>query len=684
MISKNNQQLRQLKTHPVQTRFALRKLGTGLASVAIATLVTVGVTTTGHADTSPAPENDQPITMTPVTPAATKPATPTPQGTASDSNLAKQTIINSANNATVVPETNGLQHSLTVSANGQSTTPGAGSSIMNANELNQDGTFTATATVTNTSKEKQRVDQIITLPGYGYVTAKLQADPNRANPVIDESQLPQGAPQLVYNFGDAQSANAQVFYALAPGQQLTLEALKNTPNFSWNQVIEMWIITDLLPGQSYTMTIPMKVANMDQMRKQLTTLLDHPATSAISNSALRVMTFQDLFYYWNAQGQLLNPANNTQYVRLGVPDIKTTNELLHNASGYYVAQTLIKQGDHFTYSPIPPALQALLPHVNSSDIHIVNFSNGTNADLLFTDGSYTIDTAPIFNALKNAGYATNIYPSGVELWPVYTYNATNHLNVTFNDQGDGQGLIPSLDLNPYVQVQQIFNPKDITIPVNSQWDQSDNLNAAPSIEYTDRKTMSLTAHPTLTFNQDPNSGLNTYQVDYSALPTEMVNDHLVVTKAGVYPVVFSHRINDHDIVTATAYVTVIVVPKGSETTPDQPAQPEQPTNPDTTPEAPTQPGQPIQPTQPGQPMNPTPSGRTNQPGQPADTPTPAQAMSTSPTVPVTPGVTPAKTRGHAEKRLPQTGNDHPAAAAILGLFGLTAGLGLLATEKKSE
>lgn len=509
MVSKQNQQVKQIKAQPRQTRFALRKLGTGLASVAIATLVTVGFTATGRAADNvsttgtpavTAPAGAPTAALATTTPVTVTPATPTAQESASNSSLAKQTIINDQNNPTAIPEQNGLQHTLTITVNGQSTTPGAGSSIINANELTGDGSFSASFTAKNTSQDKQRVDQIITLPAFNYYNQHATADPNQVNPVIDGTQVSQTGFPLIFNQGDASQAKVQINYAMVPGQMMSLNDLMKNPDFSWDKVIELQVLADLLPGQSYSMTIPMKIANLDQMKKQLATLLNHPATSPISKAALRMMNFGDLFYYWDAKGAFFSAPANWKNIRLGIPDLKATNELLHNASGYYVAQTLIKEGNHFTYSPIPAKIQALLPHVDSKDIHILNFANGNNADLLFTDGSYTIATAPIFNALKNAGYATNVYPSGTELWPVYTYNATNHLNVTFTDRGDGSGPIPSLNLNPYVQVQQIFDPKDITIPVNSQWDQADNLNAAPSIEYTNRTTMSLTAHPTLTFN----------------------------------------------------------------------------------------------------------------------------------------------------------------------------------------
>lgn len=554
MLSKQNQILKQAHVAPHSTRFALRKLSVGLVSVAIGAFITVAFPSYGHAATAAPTEVNAPVTQVvpPTSQSLPQPNTPVTTVPVNNPDLAKQTIINDQNNSTAIPEANGLQHTLTITANGQSTTPGAGKAIINANELNPDGSFQVTFSAANTSQEAQRVDQIITLPAWDYYNRHATADPNQVNPVIDGRQLATTGPQLTYNHGDATQANGQILYATVPGQMLPLATLQATPGFTWDKIIEIQIITNLLPGQSYTMTVPMQIANLDQMKQQLATLLTHPTRSAISNASLRLMTFGDLFYYWNAQGQFFQVPANWQTIRLGVPDLTLTDALLHNANGTYNAQTLVKQGDHFTYSPIPAAIQALMPHVNSNDIHLMNFNNGQDAPVLFTDGSFTINTAPIFAALKNAGYATNIFPDGTALWPYYIYNATGHLDVTFT--GNDSSQQPAIHLNPYVQVQQIFNPKDITIPVGSRWDQTDNLKTAPIIEYTDRTTMSLTGNPTLTFNQA--GGFNTYQVDISQLPTAMENGHLVVTKPGIYPVIFSHHINAQDVVTATAYVTV--------------------------------------------------------------------------------------------------------------------------------
>lgn len=135
------------------------------------------------------------------------------------------------------------------------------------------------------------------------------------------------------------------------------------------------------------------------------------------------------------------------------------------------------------------------------------------------------------------------------------------------------------------------------------------------------------------------------------------------------------------------------IPENPYIFPDQPTQPTKPGQPSQPSGQPSQPGQnsipstptptsnpsqPSTPSTPGQPSTPSEPGQPTVPGQPS-TPGNSTTPSSEPQTPVTPQ-TPAEQpqRAQTNSRLPQTGNQSTAAAALLGMLGLTtaAGFGL--------
>lgn len=188
------------------------------------------------------------------------------------------------------------------------------------------------------------------------------------------------------------------------------------------------------------------------------------------------------------------------------------------------------------YSSVPANIQSLLAPITAEDFIYYNFGSSYPASVaLYTDGIYAIKIRPIFEAIKNAGYSVNIKPNGHEIWKQYKYSVASDSNWII----DYSGSDVTPEENPfYVQVQQIFDTKDITIHVGENWTNKDNLLKAEVVTY-DPATMALTSKHVLT------------EAEYA------VKDNVNTNKAGVYSVKYSYKINDNDIVTKTAKVTVL-------------------------------------------------------------------------------------------------------------------------------
>lgn len=294
MISKNNHNLKIKQVSDRQLRFSLRKIGTGIVSVAIASLFFIGSSAmTIHADTSDGSTTttvltanstnqsttasdaltqsaatsdsaaqsttadntkDQTSTATDSANIATSTNSSTAQSTEAD-----QTIINSKQNSTQAPATDNIQHGINITANNQATGYN-GSSILNANQ--SDGTFDVNTVVTNNNSDSRKVEEIILLPTF---TANNSTDVNMIKPVIDADKIGSGI-QFTSSTG-SMPTDLEVYYAITAGDFETLDVLMQNADFSWDQVVEIQFVATLQAGQSLTATVPMKIANLEQMKK---------------------------------------------------------------------------------------------------------------------------------------------------------------------------------------------------------------------------------------------------------------------------------------------------------------------------------------------------------------------------------------------------------------------------------
>ncbi|MFR0610666.1 mucin-binding protein, partial [Limosilactobacillus mucosae] len=553
MLSKNNHNLKIKQASDRQLRFSLRKFGTGIVSVAIASLFFIG----SSAMTVQADTNDGSTTTTVLTANSTAQSTTAfdalPQSavasdsaaqsttadtantamssSAAQSTEADQTIINSKQNSAQAPATDNIQHGINITANNQ-TTGYSGSSILNANQ--SDGTFDVNTVVTNNNSDSRKVEEIVLLPTFA---ANNSTDGNMIKPVIATDKIGSGI-QFTSSTGSMPD-DLEVYYAITAGDFETLADLMQNADFSWDQIVEIQFVATLQAGQSLTATVPMKIANLEQMKKQLAALADGNADKALERDlAARNMTFDEYFYYWDADGNFYSDDIHSLNMRLAVPATDTISAI-QNINGSYHA--VIKNANG-RYQDAPADIQAAMPNVSPNDVTVTNFTNGSAEDTLFTDGYFRINAINIFNAVKNLGYTTNIAPNGHDLWQTYNYFyfGTTHLD------GSATKL--------YVEVQPVFLLQDVTLPSGSSWNQALNLQQNPSVKFTNQSSMTVTEQKELAYSTT--GGAGTYQVDTSNLPLDADGN---LTTPGIYNVTYIYQINDQDTVTATAQVIVQAV-----------------------------------------------------------------------------------------------------------------------------
>ena len=572
-----------------QLRFSLRKLGTGIASVAIASLFFIGSSvTTAHADTSDngavtttltanaaqsttsTTETDATESTTNTNSAATNSNTTTTDTTnqiatdtnsdtdktaatqsntdltiantqsattesattaASQTTETDQTIINSDQNSSEAPSVDNIQHGVSITANNQ-TTGYNGTSILNATQ--SDGTFDVNTVVTNNNSDSRKVEEIVLLPTFA---ANNSTDGNMIKPVIDADKIGNGI-QFTSSTGSMPD-DLEVYYAITAGDFETLADLMQNADFSWDQIVEIQFVATLQAGQSLTATVPMKIANLEQMKKQLAALADDTADKALEqDQAARNMTFDEYFYYWDANGNFYSDDIHSLNMRLAVPATDTISAI-QNINGSYHA--VIKNANG-RYQDAPADIQAAMPNVSPNYVTVTNFTNGSAEDTLFTDGYFRINAINIFNAVKNLGYSTNIAPNGHDLWQTYNYFSFG----TTHPDGSATKL--------YVEVQPVFLLQDVTLPSGSSWNQALNLQQNPSVKFTNQSSMTVTEQKELAYSTT--GGAGTYQVDTSNLPLDADGN---LTTPGIYNVTYIYQINDQDTVTATAQVIVQAV-----------------------------------------------------------------------------------------------------------------------------
>lgn len=359
----------------------------------------------------------------------------------------------------------------------------------------------------------------------------------------------------------------------------TYKTASQMTNSDWDNVTAIKVTADLASGSTGKVSIPVKVKNADQIKSDLNNQVNLNQSNLRQNT-ISVQTAVDNTSIGNAK-------TTTYYYEL--PATATMNAVDQNIDHQVAIRStflVIDSNGERHYIDIPE-IQNLMPYLDKDDYIYQNVGHTDSSQILFTDGVLKIKLEKIFNAFKNQGYSVNItnVNNKESTWPVYSYNVASAGKVIL-----------------YVQLQNIFNTKDLNLTTNDTWNSNDSLVSA-NVEFYSEITMGLTGSKNLKATGDYTYDL--YDPAGNRIATNVpVGQNIGKLSVGRYRVVYHYAINGDEVVSKEAYINV-----------SEPAQPDQPISPE-------------QPTTPVQPSTPTDSDNNNV--------TPLPENPVSPTTPVAP------------------------------------------------
>lgn len=406
-----------------------------------------------------------------------------------------------------------------------------------------DGKYTTTVTATNNSDSTKRVYIVTLLPNYNelgngskYTIAKVGLD-TEATPAN--------------NLTMTGLTNESVTFSAKAGQYLSYDQYV-AKKYSWDDLLAIYYQGDLAAGATATATFQTKVVNLSDMQAQMTTVDSGKATQEQAGQAFGngTLTYSMQDFYYNGSS-LVGFATPVSRIYLS----KKLSSLAQEIGTTPAAETLTYDGNKTKYIPAPKAIQNVMPEITDSNLTIY-YPDGTKADALWYGGSYTIDTASIFNAIKDMGYSVNVNPNGQSIWPVYTYTSYSYENVIVeypdikDENGDSAAVQPL-----YVEVQQVFDTTDKTITTKDDWVPADDLASA---------TLKLKDQPSDSYTNTENlaeDGNYTYTVTNNATGADALSgkgtDAATKLTAGTYTVKYFYTFGDGSAVTKTATLTVL-------------------------------------------------------------------------------------------------------------------------------
>ena len=412
-----------------------------------------------------------------------------------------------------------------------------------------DGKYTTTVTATNNTDSTQRVYMITLLPSYNqlYNTSK----DTKAKVGLDNEATP--AKYLTMNG----LTNEKVTFSAKAGEYLTYD--KYVAKYSWDDLLAIYYQGDLAAGATAKASFQTKVINLSDLQAQMTAAESEGQVARVFGNG--VLTYSIQGYYGTSVASFDTPQS---IVYLS----KKLSSLTQEIGTIPYAEVTITDGNTLVYNPAPESIQKAIPEVTDSDLTVL-YPDGTKADALWYGGKYTIDTISIQNAIKDMGYSVNVNPDGRSTWPVYKYTGFSYGNVIINlpDNDDGDAV-----QKLYVEVQKVFDTKNITITTKDDWVPATDLVSA---------TLKLKNEPSDSYTNTENleeTGNYTYTVTNNATGKEVLSgkgtDSATNLTAGVYTVKYLYTFSDGSAVTKTATLTVLTyTPKGQDQTVEENSQP---------------------------------------------------------------------------------------------------------------
>ncbi|MBB1063324.1 mucin-binding protein [Limosilactobacillus fastidiosus] len=316
----------------------------------------------------------------------------------------------------------------------------------------------------------------------------------------------------------------------------TFKTSSQMTDSDWNHVTKVKVNASLQSGQTGKVTIPVKLSNLDQIETDLQNLNDiGPANNRQNAITLSAQSDNN-----NLNGKVIS-----YYSELpAYGAMKAIEDEINGKVSIIPSYLFIDKDGKYNYVRIN---DIKIPQLGKDYFSYLNVGHNDPSNTLFTDGYYTIKLDKIFDTFKDHGFSVNISNINNQeaTWPTYYYDALS------GNKNDYDQL--------YVQLQQIFDTKDLTLMAGDSWNSNDSLNSANVNLYNLYSSAYYGVIPVGRKNLKA-TGDYTYDL-YDASGKQIdkdvpVGQNVPTLPVGTYKVVYHYQINKDEEVSKTATIVV--------------------------------------------------------------------------------------------------------------------------------
>lgn len=306
----------------------------------------------------------------------------------------------------------------------------------------------------------------------------------------------------------------------------------------WNHVTMVKVDASLQSGQTGKVTIPVRLSNLDQIESDLQNVSDMgPSNNRLNTISLSAKSD-------NSDLKVTNGSVSYYSELPAYAAMKAIEDEINGKGSITPMYLVIDKDGNRSYKPIAGIT---IPQLGKDCFTYLNIGHKDPSSTLFTDGDYTIKLDKVFDAAKDHGFSVNISKNNGQeaAWPTYYYQASS------------ANKADKIDL--YMQLQQIFNTKDLTLMVGDSWNSNDSLVSANVNFY----TLNFSDYFGTAYDGNKDlkaTGDYTYDL-YDAKGKQIaknvpVGQNVPTLAMGTYKVVYHYQINKNETVSKTATIIV--------------------------------------------------------------------------------------------------------------------------------
>lgn len=306
----------------------------------------------------------------------------------------------------------------------------------------------------------------------------------------------------------------------------------------WNHVTMVKVDASLQSGQTGKVTIPVRLSNLDQIESDLQNVSDMgPSNNRLNTISLSAKSD-------NSDLKVTNGSVSYYSELPAYAAMKAIEDEINGKGSITPMYLVIDKDGNRSYKPIAGIT---IPQLGKDCFTYLNIGHKDPSSTLFTDGDYTIKLDKVFDAAKDHGFSVNISKNNGQeaAWPTYYYQASS------------ANKADKIDL--YMQLQQIFNTKDLTLMVGDSWNSNDSLVSANVNFY----TLNFSDYFGTAYDGNKDlkaTGDYTYDL-YDAKGKQIAKDvpvgqNVPTLAMGTYKVVYHYQINKNETVSKTATIIV--------------------------------------------------------------------------------------------------------------------------------